>query len=161
MPAEYAELHARSGFSFGRGASTPEAMIEEAARLGLRAIALTDWNDLGGLVRHAEEGRRLGVEAILGAEVTIEDAGDVVLLAMDRRGYNHLSHLVTLSRMGTLEALRSGPGVRQRGEPAVTWGQLAENADGLSCLTGGPHGPLASALVAGDELGARRNLQRL
>ncbi len=154
----YAELHARSGFSFGRGASTPEAMVAEGARLGLHALALTDFNDMGGVVRHAEEGRRLGVEAIVGAEVTIAGAGDVVLLAASRAGYNRLSHLVTLSRMGTLEAIRAGEdGVRQRGEPAVTWEQLLGSAIDVHCLTGGPRGPLS----CDDEVSARRSLGRL
>ncbi|HVQ98221.1 MAG TPA: PHP domain-containing protein, partial [Mycobacterium sp.] len=47
----YAELHAHSAFSFLDGASTPEELVEEAARLDLRAIALTDHNGLYGAVR--------------------------------------------------------------------------------------------------------------
>lgn len=47
-PVAYAELHAHSAFSFLDGASTPEELVEEAARLDLRAIALTDHNGLYG-----------------------------------------------------------------------------------------------------------------
>src|SRR5699024_5517074 len=50
----YAELHAHSAYSFLDGASTPEELVEEAARLDLRAIALTDHNGLYGAVRFAE-----------------------------------------------------------------------------------------------------------
>ncbi|HYB81432.1 MAG TPA: PHP domain-containing protein, partial [Mycobacterium sp.] len=46
----YAELHAHSAFSFLDGASTPEELVEEAARLGLRALALTDHDGLYGAV---------------------------------------------------------------------------------------------------------------
>jgi error-prone DNA polymerase len=38
----YAELHAHSSFSFLDGASSPESLVEEAARLGLHGLALTD-----------------------------------------------------------------------------------------------------------------------
>ena len=49
----YAELHAHSAYSFLDGASAPEELVEEAVRLGLRAIALTDHNGLYGAVRFA------------------------------------------------------------------------------------------------------------
>jgi error-prone DNA polymerase len=57
----YAELHAHSAFSFLDGASTPEELVEEAARLGLRAIALTDHDGLYGVVRFAEAARELQI----------------------------------------------------------------------------------------------------
>src|SRR6476646_7509423 len=50
----YAELHAHSAYSFLDGASTPEELVEEAARLDLRAVALTDHDGLYGVVRFAE-----------------------------------------------------------------------------------------------------------
>ena len=55
----YAELHAHSAYSFLDGASTPEELVEEAARLDLRAIALTDHDGLYGVVRFAEAAREL------------------------------------------------------------------------------------------------------
>src|ERR1700677_3420844 len=57
----YAELHAHSAYSFLDGASAPEELVEEAARLDLRAMALTDHNGLYGVVRFAEAGRGWGV----------------------------------------------------------------------------------------------------
>src|SRR3954469_4732828 len=47
----YAELHAHSNFSFLDGASPPEKLIEEAVRLGLHALAVTDHDGLYGIVR--------------------------------------------------------------------------------------------------------------
>ena len=47
----YAELHALSNFSFLRGASQPEELVEQAKRLGYRALALTDECSLAGVVR--------------------------------------------------------------------------------------------------------------
>ena len=53
----YAELHCHSNFSFLDGASHPEELVTEAARLGLEALALTDHNGLYGIVRFAEAAR--------------------------------------------------------------------------------------------------------
>ena len=57
----YAELHCHSNFSFLDGASHPEELVEEAARLGLDAIAITDHDGMYGVVRFSEAARELGV----------------------------------------------------------------------------------------------------
>ena len=68
---EYAELHSHSNFSFLDGASHPEELVEEAARLGLEALALTDHDGLYGVVRFAEAARRVGLPTVFGAELTL------------------------------------------------------------------------------------------
>ena len=67
----YAELHAHSAYSFLDGASTPEELVEEAARLDLRAIALTDHDGLYGVVRFAEAAKELDVQTVFGAELSL------------------------------------------------------------------------------------------
>src|ERR687898_2005342 len=67
----YAELHCHSNFSFLDGASHPEELAEEAARLGLDAIALTDHDGMYGVVRFAEAARAYGVRTIYGAELSL------------------------------------------------------------------------------------------
>ncbi|NLA37286.1 MAG: PHP domain-containing protein, partial [Actinobacteria bacterium] len=67
----YAELHAHSNFSFLDGASHPEDLAEEAARLGLDALALCDHNGLYGVVRFAEAARAVGLPTIFGSELTM------------------------------------------------------------------------------------------
>jgi error-prone DNA polymerase len=67
----YAELHAHSNFSFLDGASFPEELVAEAARLGLEALALTDHDGFYGVVRFAEAARELGLPTIFGSEVTL------------------------------------------------------------------------------------------
>ena len=69
----YAELHAHSAFSFLDGASTPEELVEEAARLGLRAVALTDHDGLYGVVRFAEAARELSMPTVFGAELSLSN----------------------------------------------------------------------------------------
>ena len=67
----YAELHCHSAFSFLDGTSTPEAIAEEATRLGLEAVALTDHGGFYGVVRFAEAARELGLGTVFGAELTL------------------------------------------------------------------------------------------
>ncbi|MDO3647193.1 error-prone DNA polymerase [Nocardia mangyaensis] len=74
-PAEptvsYAELHAHSAYSFLDGASQPEELVEEAVRLGLEALALTDHNGFYGTVRFAEAAREYGMPTVFGAELSL------------------------------------------------------------------------------------------
>ena len=60
MPGiEYAELHCHSAFSLLDGASNPEELVARAKRVGLRALALTDRDDMGGIVRFAHAAREV------------------------------------------------------------------------------------------------------
>src|ERR687890_1771115 len=67
----YAELHCHSNFSFLDGASHPEELVEEAARLGLEALALTDHDGMYGVVRFAEAASAIGLPTIFGAELSL------------------------------------------------------------------------------------------
>ena len=61
----YAELHTHSHFSFLDGASSPEELVLEAARLGLETLALTDHGGFYGVVRFAEAAREVGLPTVL------------------------------------------------------------------------------------------------
>src|SRR5687768_7396044 len=98
----YAELHCHSNFSFLDGASHPEELAEEAVRLGLEALAVTDHDGLYGIVRFAEAARAVGLRTIFGAEMTLglekapvgdpDPPGDhLVVLARGPEGYARLS----------------------------------------------------------------------
>src|SRR5258706_15927426 len=69
--AAYAELHCHTNFSFLDGASHPEELVEEAARLGLAALAVTDHDGFYGVVRFAEAARPLALPTVFGAELTL------------------------------------------------------------------------------------------
>src|SRR5919108_2562655 len=71
----YAELHCHSNASFLDGGSHPEELAEEAARLGLTALALTDHDGMYGVVRFAEAARALGMPTVFGAELTLARPG--------------------------------------------------------------------------------------
>jgi error-prone DNA polymerase len=68
----FAELHAHSAYSFLDGASMPEEMVEEAQRLGLSALALTDHDGFYGIVRFAEAAREFELPTVFGAELSLD-----------------------------------------------------------------------------------------
>ena len=96
----YAELHAKTNFSFLEGASHPDELVGRAAELGLAALAVADRNSLAGVVRAHAAAKQAGVKLLVGAEVFPRDAPRVVLLATDRAAYGRLSRLLTVSITG-------------------------------------------------------------
>src|SRR5215212_7421930 len=110
----YAELHCHSNFSFLDGASHPEELVEEAARLGLEAIALTDHDGVYGVVRFAEAAAEVGLRTAFGAELTLDltraqvgvadPAGThLVVLARDPEGYARLCRAVSTAQLAGKE----------------------------------------------------------
>src|SRR6187549_3204778 len=67
----YIELHAASAFSFLRGASLPESLVERAATLGYPALALLDADGVYGAPRFHRAAKQAGIRPIIGAELTI------------------------------------------------------------------------------------------
>ncbi len=98
---DYAELHCLSNFTFLRGASFPEELVERADELGYRAIAITDECSLSGVVRAHTVAKEKGTELIIGSEFHLEEGCHFVLLACNRRGYGDLSHLISCARRDT------------------------------------------------------------
>jgi error-prone DNA polymerase len=94
----YAELHCRSNYSFLTAASHPEELVGRAGELDYRALALTDECSLAGVVRAHSEAKACGLHLIVGSELQLVDGQRLVVLAMDRKGYGNLSHLISLAR---------------------------------------------------------------
>ena len=100
-PPSYAELHCCSNFSFLRGASHPEELVERAQALGYSALAITDEASLAGIVR-AHKAATGSLRLIVGAEFRFADEGAagcrLVLLAENRAGYGDLAELISRAR---------------------------------------------------------------
>src|SRR5882672_9518175 len=94
----YAELHALSNFSFLRGASSPQELVEQAKRLGYCAMALTDECSLAGVVRAHTAAKEHGLPLIIGTELTCIDGLKLVTLATDRASYGAMSRLISRAR---------------------------------------------------------------
>lgn len=93
----YAELHAISNYSFLRGASHPHELVEQAAKLGYRAIAITDECSFAGIVKAHDAAKKHQIRLLIGSEFQLEQ-GVFVLLAKNRQGYGQISRLITLAR---------------------------------------------------------------
>jgi error-prone DNA polymerase len=159
----YAELHCHSNFSFLDGASHPEELAEEAARLGLEALALTDHDGFYGVVRFAEAAREVGLATIFGAELTLgldrsnvgepDPHGDhLVVLARDPIGYRELSRAITDAHLAGGE----------KGRPRTSLATLAASHSGhWQVLTGCRKGAVVRALHDEGPAAAGRELGRL
>ncbi|HOL70308.1 MAG TPA: error-prone DNA polymerase [Bryobacteraceae bacterium] len=143
----YVELHARSAFSFLRGASLPEELAGACAALDMPAMALTDRDGVYGSPRFHFAAKKAGIRAHVGAEVTATDGTVYPLLVRNRTGYQNLCRLITRMKLRA-----------KKYEGAARPEEIAEYAEGLVCLTGGADGPLAKAIQAGK---GRECLERL
>ena len=94
----YAELQAASNFSFLRGASHAEELVEEAARLGLAAIGIADRNTLAGAVRAHVAAKRAGIRLLTGARLDLADGASLLCYPRDRAAYGRLCRLLTLGQ---------------------------------------------------------------
>jgi error-prone DNA polymerase len=99
MAVRYAELHALSNFTFLRGASHPEELVETAAKLGYTALAITDECSMSGVVRaHAAAAEHGLQKLIIGTELKLPSGRKLVALARSRKGYAALCRLITEAR---------------------------------------------------------------
>ncbi len=119
----YAELHCLSNFTFLRGASHPEELVERAARLGYSALALTDECSLAGVVRAHVAARGTALKLILGSEIRLSDGLWLVLLATSHHGYGNLSELITHGRRAAI-----------KGSYHLTRDDLAQGLEGCLAL---------------------------
>src|SRR6478735_2394204 len=74
-PTQYVELHARSAFSFLRGAATPEELIAACSALEMPAMALLDNDGVYGAARFHLAAKKLDIQAHMGAEITVSTSG--------------------------------------------------------------------------------------
>lgn len=160
----YAELHAHSTYSFLDGASGPEQLVEEAHRLGLAGLAITDHDGFYGIVRFAEAaesfpelGTVFGAELSIGLSAPQMGAADpegehLLVLARREGGYHRLASAIT-------EAQLAGG---EKGRPMYALERLAEQSGGEWVVpTGCRKGAVRRALAADGPDAAGRELDRL
>ncbi|MBI5922995.1 MAG: error-prone DNA polymerase [Betaproteobacteria bacterium] len=95
---DYAELHCLSNFSFLRGASHAEELVEQANALGYTALAITDECSFAGVVRAHVAAKQAGLKLLIGTELVLADGMKLILLAQNRAGYGNLCAIITLGR---------------------------------------------------------------
>ncbi|HEY4225871.1 MAG TPA: error-prone DNA polymerase [Pseudolysinimonas sp.] len=147
----YAELHAHSSYSFLDGASSPEELLEEAERLGLHALAITDHDGFYGIVRFAEAAETASVKTVFGAELSLglsapqngepdPEGSHLLVLARQEEGYHRLAKAITDAQ------LRGG----EKGRPEYDLEELGELSGGhWVVLTGCRKGSVRQGLETG------------
>ena len=184
----YAELHCHSNFSFLDGASHPEELVDEAARIGLEALALTDHNGFYGIVRFAEAARAVGLRTVFGAELTLAPKKSPTKKspAKERRRQSS-SRSANLSRPGPADpkgrhllvlardprgyallarAISEGQLAGKKNAPRIDYERLVElggagTGDHWVVLTGCRKGSVPEALVNEGPTAAVKALERL
>jgi error-prone DNA polymerase len=144
----YAELHCHSNFSFLDGVNDPEELIEEAVRLGLDALAITDHDGFYAASRFAEAAAAYPLRTIYGAELSLgltepqngvadPEGQHLLVLARGVAGYHRLSAAITAAQLRGDE----------KGRPLYDLDELAEQSDGhWVVLTGCRKGAVRLAL---------------
>jgi DNA polymerase III alpha subunit len=149
VTASYVELHCHSNFSFLDGASHPEDLARQAARLGYGACALTDHSGLYGAVRFNQAAAEAGIKPIFGAEIVTTDEHHLVLLVANDTGYAHLCQLLSAAQL-------AGPKGCARVSPEL----LCNHTAGLIALSGCEQGEIPVLLKAGETTAAKRAAAR-
>ncbi|MBK6811372.1 MAG: DNA polymerase III subunit alpha [Sandaracinaceae bacterium] len=162
MPGEFVHLHVHSEFSMLDGAVRLNQLVDQTAKLGMGAIALTDHGNMFGTVQMHKlcEGKK--VKPIVGCEVNITpghrgDPNDarlhhLVLLAENQKGYENLVRLVSL---GWVE------GLTPLGQPRIDFELLAKYSAGLVGLSGCMGGYLAQAVLMNGPAAGRDAMAKL
>jgi error-prone DNA polymerase len=160
----YAELHCHTNFSFLDGASHPEELAEEATRLGLTGLAVTDHDGLYGVVRFSQAARELHLPTVFGAELSLDlsrpqngepdpEGRHLLVLAHGPEGYARLARTIARGQLAGEE----------KGKPR--YGDLEQIAevlrDHVLVLTGCRKGVVPHALATGGPAAAARELDRL
>ncbi|MCC6427308.1 MAG: error-prone DNA polymerase [Phycisphaerales bacterium] len=128
----YAELDVTTNYSFLRGASHPEEMVEQAAALGMTAIGITDLHSLAGIVRAHVAAKQRGIQLVVGTRIEPTDADGLSLLLYptDRTAYGRLCRLLTLGKRRAA-----------KGQCTLNLDDIIAHAPGLLCVVVPPPTP--------------------
>jgi error-prone DNA polymerase len=143
----YIELHCHSYYSLLDGASSPQALVQRAADLGMPALALTDHDNLYGALVFAEAAEAAGIKPIFGAEMSMEDSRHLTLLVRNEQGWANLCQLISLAQANA-----------SKGEAALPISVLEQYGQGLIALTGCSKEGISALLQKGEKTEAKNLL---
>ncbi len=97
----YSELHITSNFSFLRGASLPQELVEYAHKLEYDAVAITDRNSLAGIVRAHAAAKKIGMKLIVGCRLDLADGHSLLAYPTNKSAYSLLCNLLSTGNLRT------------------------------------------------------------
>ena len=156
--ADFIHLRVHSAYSLSEGAIKLSDLVALCGEHGMPAVAVTDTNNLFAAMEFATEAAAAGIQPIIGCQTDVAPEGDgarqpcdrLVLLVQNETGYRNL-----------LELSSDAFFAADHGETCSTLAKLAEHADGLICLSGGPDGPLGRLIAEGQGPAAEALCRRL
>lgn len=119
----YTELQVTSNFTFLRGGSHPEELIEQAAALGYTEIAITDWNTLAGIVRAHSAAKKTGIRIIIGCRLELIDGPPLLIFPTDKAAYARLSSMLSEGNIRT-----------EKGQCHLYKSDVYRNAEGMKII---------------------------
>src|SRR5688572_12476408 len=128
LSMNYTELQVTTNFSFLRGASHPEELVQQAAALGYKEIAITDRNSFAGLVRAHVAAKKSGIRIIPGCRLDLMDGPSLLAYPTDIASYSLLSALITT---GNLRA--------EKGDCHLYKHDIYQNFKGVQLIVVPPH----------------------
>ena len=160
-PPRFIHLRVHTEHSLLEGAVPVKKLVDLCAAAGMPAVAVTDTDNLFAALEFSTLALAAGVQPIVGCQVSLAFdpslpgerprlPAPLVLLAQSEAGYRNLLKLNSCLYIGKAGQL-----------PQVTLDELGAHAAGLICLTGGPEGPVARHLAAGQAPKARTLAARL
>ena len=161
----FIHLRTHTEHSLLEGAVPVKKLVELCVKAQMPAVAVTDTNNMFAALEFSVTAMGAGVQPIVGCQISIahdpaqpgekpRQPAPIVLLAQTEPGYMNLMRLNT--RLYIDGAMTGAANL-----PQVTLDELAQNAEGLICLTGGPEGPLGRFHATGQQAKARAILERL
>jgi len=159
---EFVHLHVHSDYSLFDGVSTVDEIVNAAAKMGMRAIALTDHGNMMGAVHFLKAAESRGIKPIVGLEtyIALEDRRrkdkeldklyfHLTLIALDEQGFRNLMAITTDAHLNGYYY-----------KPRTDLGFLAEHREGLVALSGCPKGEIPYVYMNQGESAALSALRR-
>ncbi len=155
----FVHLRTRSAYSLLEGAIKADVIGKLAREAGMPAVGLTDRANLCGALEFSVATKDAGVQPIIGCALPVSGIGEgpperwariptIVLLAQNEAGWRNLTELSSAAFLD----------VAATDEAHVPWAKVAEHAEGLLLLSGGPDGPVDPLFAAGRSSDAERAL---
>jgi DNA polymerase-3 subunit alpha len=155
--AEFVHLRLHTEYSLIDSVVRVPELVDAAAAAGMRAVAVTDQNNLFAMVKFYRAALARGVKPIIGVDLLVRETGErqqpsrLTLLCQSQSGYRNITRLVS-------RAYLEG---QQRGIPTVDRSWLSrESLDGLIALSCATEGDIGRALVNAREREAERALDQ-
>lgn len=116
ISSTYVELRCKTHYSFLRGASRPEEIVEQAVHLGLQGIGITDVNGVYGMPKAYAAARKYPqLKFLVGAELTFKEHPNLTFIATNKNAYGFLCRMLTQSHAG-----------KEKGLAHLTWNELCD-----------------------------------